>query len=995
MTAPSESLARRKETCTGPLRDTPVMSRMRMTAGVVLLWLGCLAMESISQELTQPIRAREFARAAEAALAKGDPADAALLAARAHALHQSGEAPLLYLRALDRLPAMGPWLRGHSAMIRTMSFSPNGQLLVTASDDGTARIWSTRTGQTRWILRHAKPVWRAAFSPDGRLVVTGSADSTARLWRVTDGSLVAILKGHSSTVSRAAFSPDGKLLVTGGFDKQARVWEVPSGKFLRLLQGHKGGLTAVAFSPTGGTIVTASWDATARLWSARSGALLAVLRGHSRSVDAVAFAPDGRQLITGSADRTARIWNVATGKLSRILRGHGDRVRSCAFSPDGRQVLTSAYDRTARLWDAHSGAQHLVLRGHYNGLNGAIYTRDGRYVITSALGGRTILWRRETGRRTAVVGGDWFTPAVCSRDGRLLATVGRGATVRIRHLRATVLDTELPGSFDAYGPVGFSPDGKLLLTVTDMFSGSTPHLWESESGKLRAVLKGYAHQLTNAVFSPDSRKLLTSSDYDDTVPIYDTASGQLLQRIKNSEEGGVLSAVFSPDSRSVLNADGEHARLWNAENGTPLAAIGGDVSAPSNARFSRNGRELVTFDGEGVCLRSAKTRKLRRFLEGQQGRLFWADYRPSIKRVLAVFTTPSYGWPHQRGKGSACLWDSETGKIMATMRGYKSPQVVAGFSPSGKLVLTAGDRKAHIWDAVSGKQLAALSGHSAAIAAWAFSPDGTLLVTAARSTAFMGKHDPNPRLWQTQTGKLRAVLVGHSVGVQSVSFSKDGRWILTTSDDGTARLWRAKTGQLQAVLTGYGSDVMQGSFSPDGRRFVTASHSITRITTLGPLTRTPAQMMRQARWRTGMLLVGATVTVEPLLQMPRMKLSLPALPAQAIRSLFGGLPAEKRLSAICKTILGNRDPALAWLALYHALEPAARANSVRLLVLERLEAAVAGKQSRFHATLSLSLQLARIGPAKERLAPFLATARKSALKHPLVLAVALLLLKKK
>ena len=106
---------------------------------------------------------------------------------------------------------------------------------------------------------------RAAFSPDGQRIVTASVDHTARVWSATNGQLLATLAGHTSGVGQAAFSPDGQRIVTASWDSTARVWNASTGRLLAKLEGHVDTLEDAAFSPDGQRIVTAG-DHTARVY---------------------------------------------------------------------------------------------------------------------------------------------------------------------------------------------------------------------------------------------------------------------------------------------------------------------------------------------------------------------------------------------------------------------------------------------------------------------------------------------------------------------------------------------------------------------------------------------------------------------------------------------------------------------------------------------------------------------------------------------------------
>ena len=171
------------------------------------------------------------------------------------------------------------------------------------------------------LVGHEQPVQSASFSPDGAKVVTASFDGTTRLWDAVSGKDVAVLRDPGGTVSSAAFSPDGLRIVTASGDKTARVWDLASGQEIAVLRGHEKDVVSAAFSPDGSRVVTASADGTTRIWDAMMGKEIAVLRGHGDPKNSAAFSPDGKRIVTASEDTTARIWDAhfATASTKELL----------------------------------------------------------------------------------------------------------------------------------------------------------------------------------------------------------------------------------------------------------------------------------------------------------------------------------------------------------------------------------------------------------------------------------------------------------------------------------------------------------------------------------------------------------------------------------------------------------------------------------------------------------------------------------------------------
>ncbi|MFN2299545.1 MAG: hypothetical protein ACK2UB_11910 [Anaerolineales bacterium] len=157
---------------------------------------------------------------------------------------------------------------------------------------------------------HTYAASHLAFSPDGKWLAGVTDDNAVRLWRVSDGFLVATMKGHSATVNSLAFSPDGSLLASGSADETIRVWKVSTGSALEVLEGHSGGVNGVAFSPDGSLLVSGSADASLRLWRIADGETLHILDENIDGVNDVAFSPSGLLIASGSADGTIGMWGV-------------------------------------------------------------------------------------------------------------------------------------------------------------------------------------------------------------------------------------------------------------------------------------------------------------------------------------------------------------------------------------------------------------------------------------------------------------------------------------------------------------------------------------------------------------------------------------------------------------------------------------------------------------------------------------------------------------
>ncbi|CAE6485448.1 unnamed protein product [Rhizoctonia solani] len=207
-------------------------------------------------------------------------------------------------------------LRGSYTFL-SVAFSPDAKLI--ASDYGpggrTIQLWDVekRKLASDPFKGHTQVVRSVGFSPDGTRVVSGSNDETIRVWDVERGTtIVGPLKRHLNLVSSVAFSPDGSQILSCSFDFTLRLWDTRSGRTIgNPYQGHTGNVHSVAFSPCGTYVTSGGQDKTVRLWDMRTGRQLdQPFDEHSDWVYSVAFSPCGHYIASGSDDRKVIIRSI-------------------------------------------------------------------------------------------------------------------------------------------------------------------------------------------------------------------------------------------------------------------------------------------------------------------------------------------------------------------------------------------------------------------------------------------------------------------------------------------------------------------------------------------------------------------------------------------------------------------------------------------------------------------------------------------------------------
>ncbi len=225
----------------------------------------------------------------------------------------------------------------------------------------TFALSASATGQSIWTIEeagHTSVVTSVVFSPDGTQLASGSRDDTIRLWDVAKGQEVRRFEGHTGFVNSVAFSPDGTQLASGSRDSTIRLWGVATGQEVRRFNRHIQGINSVVFSPDGTQLASGSDDHTIRLWDVATEQEVQRFDRHIHDINSVVFSPDGTRLASGSDDNTIRLWDIATGREIDQLN-HGYPVYSIAISRNER-FIASAGETAFRLWDATATALETV-----------------------------------------------------------------------------------------------------------------------------------------------------------------------------------------------------------------------------------------------------------------------------------------------------------------------------------------------------------------------------------------------------------------------------------------------------------------------------------------------------------------------------------------------------------------------------------------------------------------------------------------------------------
>lgn len=274
---------------------------------------------------------------------------------------------------------------GHTAAIFSVACSYVGKTVVSASADGTARIWDVASAQQLHTLKgHTAEIHSVAVSPDAKFVVTGSADRTVRFWDVNTGQVLTVYLEHTAEVNAVAISLDGQRIATTGNDRIIKVLRAPLGAEIRGVKiSGETPMRCLALSRDGRFAAAGGNDATVRQWDLTTGRERRKLDGHTAPVLCVALAPDGNTAFTGSENGEVRQWDFSTSSSPRQWRrAHDGKVAGIALSADGKFIATAGSDGVAKVWEVATGRELRALQGHKGALRAVAFTADSRFLVT-------------------------------------------------------------------------------------------------------------------------------------------------------------------------------------------------------------------------------------------------------------------------------------------------------------------------------------------------------------------------------------------------------------------------------------------------------------------------------------------------------------------------------------------------------------------------------------------------------------------------------------
>jgi WD40 repeat protein len=626
--------------------------------------------------------------------------------------------------------------RGHSDVVSSVKFLPDGRHIVSSSWDGSVRLWDITSGlEVSDSEENEYKVYAIAVSANGKYAISGSEDRSLILWSLPSCGVAKRFGGSSftSTINRrATIFPETRDVTSLFTQTLAKLPGKSPGK--PYASGHTESVVSVQLSKKGTYALSGSQDFTMRLWDISRGETVKTFKLPLVEFLAVALSPNGRYALSGNSDSVLRLWKISNGKVIYELKGHSDAVSAAAFSPDGQSALSGSWDRTLILWNVSSAQAIQSFMGHAARVNAVAFSPDGRYVLSGSDDHTLKLWDVATGKAIKTF---------------------RGHSLGVRS-------------------ISLSPNESFLL------SGHNDHtlkLWNISAGRQIKVYRGHSGVVHSVVFSSDGRIAFSGSS-DTNIISWDIYSGRKIKIFKG-HTGAVKSVVLSRDNRHALSgSEDQTIKLWDAWTGDEVKSIVLDHTYKINCvALSPDGRyALVGTEGKTFNLIEMSTGRIHQSFDGHFFGVNSVSFSPNGKYALSG-----------GGDNFIKLWNISTGRLVKSFEGHKGGVQTAIFTPDGRYILSGSDDSTlRIWDVAKGVSIKTLTGHS----------DTVTSATSIRDLKYVisGSADASIRKWDITENSEIVRMYGSADG-EWITITPDGYY--QNSTEGNYLVHWVATGALE------------------------------------------------------------------------------------------------------------------------------------------------------------------------------------------------------
>jgi WD40 repeat protein len=740
-------------------------------------------------------------------------------------------------------------LQGHTELVYSVCFTPDGKQLVSGAFDKAVNLWDVASGKElksfAGAAGHQDIILCTTINSAGTLIASSGKDNSIKLWEIPGKALMREFAGSAAPLGPMNVSPDGAKLASLSVDGSIRLWESKDGKALPVIAGLGKPLQSLAMSANNQMLAAGAADGTIGLWNLSDGKLQGTVAAHVGAITAVAFHPNNQLLYTASADGTCKSWQLPLGGKKSVELAGKTSVVAMAQSLDGSRFILGCSDKSVRVMKADTGAQEKLLPPAPAEI--AAVAWGGNVIIAGLVDGRVAIWDANSGELLNVYEfnrGRRVNSLSLRSDGNELVGTFEDGVVRFTEIskdKNKPLD-ELYGKRLPLQPVGTTVVSYYPADANQCITAGPENVlrwWRIREGKndRNLPLEGTCRQIA---WSKDGARL--AALVGNAVQIFQFADGKSLGKFPHP--AAITFAQLTPDGqRLTTTCDDGKVRLWDVGTAKELGQLSADK--PRAASFSADGKQGIVVVAQAVEVHAASPGKtIAKFAPLRTLTLL----ENGAKAVVAG------------DDGIARLVNLASGAVEKEFKGHQGPVLAVAATPIQQLLITAGmDKSVRIFSIADGKELKSLP-QPAPVTSLTVPGTGTLAILvsdkAARviklpftagqplspefgkevqqfdqpgaitglavhgDTIFTAGADKLARAWKLAGDGPSKNLTGHTALVDAVAFSPDGQTLASCSHDGTLRLWNPNDGKqsLEVKLTPQPQPFYCLAWRPDGKQ---------------------------------------------------------------------------------------------------------------------------------------------------------------------------------
>jgi WD40 repeat protein len=684
--------------------------------------------------------------------------------------------------------------------------------VIASSLDGSLRRFTPANGNQVFASAHGAPVNDFALSPNGQLLASAGENMTVRLWTASNGAAQpnSELAGFTGAVQHVEFSSDStRLVASGAVANEVHVFDVATRTLEQTFTEHTKAVTGLACAGSGFPIViSVAADQGVRQWPLL---LRRRISGHTKPLTSIAALPETLdalpgsipQAVTGSLDGTVRQWNLRTGALIRNMN-HGAPVTDVAVRSDGLKFASVGENNTARLWNAANGASVAILKGDVRTLNKLARDEQELALITAKVASTDTELKVAQARvpvqaATAKTAADALTAAttaVTAADAVLKTATATKAAAEQKAVQAAAAAQSATLKTLAAARVSAQTQAAAARAVEKAARAKATAATDTQNTTLAT-----ASTATQAASVAAAAKSKSAAD---AATLADTASRTAATAATTTATAAIATGKPFTDALTALRA----AKVVQ-NTASQTSAVAASEVKKAAAAVPIVQAELKTAQERSAVL-TAQAEASKQAVAAAEQPLRSVAFSPDT-RLLA--TGGDYMAVH--------TWSAETGQAMASFKSHVATVGAVTFVGNSELLSGSADKDAFVWDAEPGWTLERTIGSiddatvlADRVMALDFNTDGSLLVAGGGVPSRFGE----VKIFSTADGALvRALSEPHTDGVLGVAFSPDGSKIATCGADKYVKVFVTATGAMVRPFEGHTDYVLDVAWRGDSR----------------------------------------------------------------------------------------------------------------------------------------------------------------------------------